>query len=201
VTELAVLQAIRLKGRVTVADLAATVGEEVDDITEQLTASGLLVGGAMLRISPSGRDRLNELLAEERQGVDAAAVTAAYDDFRSVNTDFKTLVTDWQLKGGPGGPPNTHDDADYDAAVLTRLDQVHARVLPIIEAVGVQLPRLNAYSSKLAAALDKVKSGDSAWLTRPLVDSYHTVWFEWHEELIGAAGLTREQAAKSGDAQ
>lgn len=29
----------------------------------------------------------------------------------------------------------------------------------------------------------------------------HTVWFEWHEELIGAAGLTREQAARSGDAQ
>jgi hypothetical protein len=46
-----------------------------------------------------------------------------------------------------------------------------------------------------------VKAGDSSWLTRPLVDSYHTVWFEWHEELIGAAGLTREEAARSGDAQ
>jgi hypothetical protein len=27
------------------------------------------------------------------------------------------------------------------------------------------------------------------------------VWFELHEELILAVGLTREQAAKSGDAQ
>lgn len=200
-TELAVLQAIRLKGRMTAADLAAAVGEDVDDVAERLTASGLLVGGATLRISPSGRDRLNELLAEERKGVEQAVMTAVYDDFRSVNTDFKTLVTDWQLKGGPEGPPNAHDDAEYDAAVLARLDQVHTRVLPIIEAVGAQLPRLNSYSAKLAAALDKVKSGDSAWLARPLIDSYHTVWFEWHEELIGAVGLTREQAAKSGDAQ
>ena len=197
-TELAVLQAVRLKGRVTPADLAATLNEDVDDTTEELTASGLLVGGATLRISPSGRDRLDALLAEEREGIDSAATTAAYYDFRSVNTDFKALVTDWQLKAGE---PNAHDDAEYDAAVLARLDGVHARVLPIIDAVSAQLPRLSAYSTKLIAALDKIKVGDSTWLSRPLIDSYHTVWFEWHEELIGAVGLTREEAARSGDAQ
>ncbi|WAC92773.1 MarR family transcriptional regulator [Mycobacterium sp. Aquia_213] len=200
-TELAVLQAVRLKGRVTPAELTATLDEDVDDVAQQLTASGLLVGGPALRISPSGRDRLDALLAQERDGVDAAAMTAAYDEFRSVNTDFKALVTDWQLKGGPGGKPNAHDDAEYDAAVLARLDRVHARVLPIIEAVAAQAPRLNAYSVKLIAALDKVKSGDRTWLTRPLIDSYHTVWFEWHEELIGVVGLTRAEAARSGDAQ
>ena len=107
-----------------------------------------------------------------------AALAAAYDDFRPVNADFKSLVTDWQLKGGPGGTPNTHDDAEYDAAVLARLADVHARVLPIIEAAAPQLPRLNTYSAKLVAALGKVQDGDTAWLTRPLIDSYHTVWFE-----------------------
>ncbi|CQD19706.1 hypothetical protein BN1232_04645 [Mycobacterium lentiflavum] len=200
-TELAVLQAVRLKGRVSPADLSATLNQDVGDVAERLTASGLLVGTATLRISQSGRDRLDALLTQERNGIDEAAITAAYDDFRSVNTDFKAVVTDWQLKGGPAGEPNAHDDVEYDAAVLARLDGVHARVLPIIEAVAAQLPRLKAYSVKLVAALDKVKSGDIAWLTRPLVDSYHTVWFEWHEELIGAAGLSREDAARSGDAQ
>jgi hypothetical protein len=29
------------------------------------------------------------------------------------------------------------------------------------------------------------------WLARPLIDSYHTVWFELHEELILATGRTR----------
>jgi hypothetical protein len=46
-----------------------------------------------------------------------------------------------------------------------------------------------------------VKSGDTTWLTRPIIDSYHTVWFELHEELILAAGLTREDEAKAGHAQ
>lgn len=203
-TELAVLQAVRLKGRVRPADLAATLNEDLAAVTtvvEQLTAAGLLVGGATVRITPGGRDRLAALLGEERAGVDHAAMTAAYDDFRCINTDFKSVVTDWQLKGGPGGTPNAHDDAQYDAAVLARLDDVHARVLPIIEAAAAQLPRLTTYSAKLVAALGKVHGGDTAWLTRPLIDSYHTVWFELHEELISAVGLTREQAARSGDAQ
>jgi hypothetical protein len=204
VTELAVLQAVRLKGRVRPADLAATLGRdpgEIAAVVERLTASGLLVEGAALQISPSGRARLQALLDEERAGVDSAAIAAAYDQFRPVNTDFKSLVTDWQLKGGAEGTPNIHDDAEYDAAVLARLERVHARVLPIIDAAAAQLPRLNSYSAKLRAALDRVKAGDTAWLTRPLIDSYHTVWFELHEELIVAMGMTREEAARSGDAQ
>jgi hypothetical protein len=204
VTELTVLQAVRLKGRVSPADLAATLDDDLGDITkivEQLTTSGLLVEGTTLRISPSGRARLDVLLGEEREGVDSAAVAAAYDDFRTVNPEFKTLVTDWQLKGGPEGKPNAHDDAEYDAAVLARLDDVHRRVVPVIEAAATQLPRLSAYLAKLRAALNKVKAGEIAWLTRPVIDSYHTVWFELHEELILATGLTREEAARSGDAQ
>lgn len=203
-SELAVLQAVRLKGRVRPADLAATLDADLADVTtivDRLTEAGLLADGATVRITAGGRDRLAELLDEERRGVDRAAIAAAYDDFRSVNADFKAVVTDWQLKGGPGGTPNAHDDPEYDAAVLARLDDVHARVQPIIAAVAERLPRLNAYSTKLAAALGKVRGGDTAWLTRPLIDSYHTVWFEMHEELISAVGLTREEAARSGDAQ
>ncbi|MGV0037760.1 MarR family transcriptional regulator [Mycobacterium colombiense] len=203
-TELAVLQGVRLKGRVSPADLAATLGTDVADITpvvERLTAAGLLTEGERLRITLSGTERLTALLAEERKGIDPRAMAAAYDDFRAVNEDLKRLVTDWQLKGGPDGVPNTHEDADYDTAVLARLDDVHARVLPVIEAAAAQLPRLGAYATKLVAALDKIKAGETAWLSRPLIDSYHTVWFELHEELIVAVGLTREEAARSGDAQ
>lgn len=199
--DLQVLQAVRLKGRVSPADLARTLhaGEaEIEETLRRLTEAGLLIEGSTVRISPDGRARLTELLADERRGVDSTAIDAAYREFGSVNRDFKALVTDWQLRDGQ---PNQHDDPDYDAAVLARLDEVHQRVTPIVAAVTAQLPRLRGYPAKLAAALSKVKAGEIVWLTRPLIDSYHTVWFELHEELILAAGLTREQAAKSGDAQ
>ncbi|KAA1247561.1 MarR family transcriptional regulator [Mycobacterium simiae] len=200
-TELAVLQAVRLKGRVSTRDLAATLRVAAADIIEtvaQLIAAGLLIDGVALRISPEGRVRLNVLLGAERTRVDSAELVAAYDEFRTVNPDFKALVTDWQLRGGQ---PNTHDDADYDAAVLARLDDVHRRVSPIVAAAAAQLPRLDAYAAKLQAAHDRIKAGEIIWLARPLIDSYHTVWFELHEELILAVGLTREEAAQAGDAQ
>ena len=200
-SELKVLQAIRLKGRVTPDDLAATLNENPGRVAAtiaELTAAGFLVEAKMLRISPHGRERLNTLLAEERSGIDTAAITAAYHDFRGVNTDFKALVRDWQLKDGE---PNTHVDADYDAAVLHRLNGIHKLVVPIVAAATVQVPRLSAYGDKLAAALEKVKAGETIWLTRAVIDSYHTVWFELHEELILAAGLTRDAEAKAGHAQ
>ena len=114
---------------------------------------------------------------------------AAYGEFRPGNAEFKALVTVWQLKDGQ---PNTHEDTGYDLAVLARLDDVHRRVTPTIAAVATQLPRLSRYSVKLQTALDNIHAGETMWLARPLIDSYHTVWFELHEELILAAGRTRE---------
>jgi DNA-binding MarR family transcriptional regulator len=109
VTETAVLQAVRLKGRVTRDDLASTLDEDpstVSEIVERLAADRhagrAAADGPRLRISPDGRARLDTLLAEERTGI--------------------------------------------DAAVLARLDEVHARVVPIIREAARQLPRLNAYS-------------------------------------------------------
>jgi hypothetical protein len=199
-SELTVLQAVRLKGRMSEADLVATLGEDPADVAAtlaQLTAVGLLVTGKALRISPEGRARLNALLAEERSGVDQNVLATSYGDFRAVNNEFKALVSDWQIKDGQ---PNSHDDAEYDAAILNRLDNVHQRVLPVIATVTTLLPRLHAYAAKLDSALDKVKAGDTTWLARPIIDSYHTVWFELHEELIAASGLTREEEARAGHA-
>jgi hypothetical protein len=188
-TELAVLQAVRLKGRVSRNDLSATLGEDPFDVIDRLVGSGLLLDGPALRLSPEGRGRLEGLLADERSHVDTAAVLVAYGEFRSLNAEFKALVTDWQLRDGQ---PNTHEDAGYDTAVLARLDDVHQRVTPAIAAVAIQLPRLSRYSVKLQTALDNIHAGQTMWLARPLIDSYHTVWFELHEELILATGRARE---------
>lgn len=199
--ELPLLQAIRLKGRVRPADLATTLDEDeiaVDATLKEFAVTGLVIEGKAARLSPEGKVRLAELLSEERRGIDSAAFTQTYDQFRGVNRDFKTLVAQWQLKDGE---PNDHSDADYDAAVLARLDCVHEVVRPVLDAAARQLPRLGAYADKLSAALEKIRAGDTTWFTRPVVDSYHTVWFELHEELIGAAGLTREDEASAGHAQ
>jgi hypothetical protein len=199
-SELTVLRAIRLKGRVREPDVIATVGGDPDAVAStlaKLISEGLVSEGKTVRISPAGRERLNDLLAQERSAVDQDALAGIYDEFRSANSEFKALISDWQIKSGE---PNFHDDADYDAAVLARLDDVHRNVKPIISSAATYLDRLNAYGDKLESALAKVRAGDTSWLARPIVDSYHTVWFELHQEFIEASGLTREEEARAGHA-
>ncbi|OBA81555.1 hypothetical protein A9W99_02790 [Mycobacterium sp. 1164966.3] len=199
--ELKVLQAVRLKGRVTSADLAATIGEDPAGVSEtvgSLCDSGLLIADKVVRLSPQGRERLAELLSQERSSADVAAILEDYEKFRGVNAEFKALVTDWQVKDDE---PNDHQDPRYDGEVLARLDDVHKKVLPIIGSIAGQLPRLGFYADKLSDSYEKIRGGDTTWLARPLVDSYHTVWFELHEELIAAAGLTRGGEAAAGHAQ
>lgn len=199
--ELVVLQAARFKGRLS-PELAAaargldvaTAGTEIATLRE----AGLLTGEPGVRLTPEGRRRLAELVAAERTTVDQAALTALYGEFDRYNRAFKQIVTDWQLRDGM---PNDHRDGDHDAAVLARLAELHASFTPLIERIATVVPRLGGYVRRLRNAIAGVRSGDTAYVARPIVDSYHTVWFELHEELIGLLGLSREDEADAGRAQ
>ena len=186
-TDLEVLQTVRLKGRVAVADVAAAVGADPQTTVDRLAADGLVVAGPALRLTPDGRARLAALLAAERSAVAVGAAESVYQRFTPVNSDFKAALSEWQLARGSGEP-----DPVRDAEMMAAVEDVHGRVTPVVTAAGDVLPRLRRYADRLVSALDKARAGDLTWVSRPLVDSYHTVWFELHEELIGLAGRTRE---------
>jgi hypothetical protein len=198
-SELAVLQTVRLKGRTTAEDVAAATatgaGEAADALQGAVASGTLTEANGRVRMTPEGRERLTALLDEERAGVDATALRAAYERFVGLNGEFKQMATDWQQRDGQ---PNDHSDAAYDQAVLDRLGPLHERLVPVLEEIIALAPRLAPYPGRFAAALEKVRAGDSAWFLRPLIDSYHTVWFELHEDLIGLAGLTRAEEAEAG---
>jgi hypothetical protein len=199
--ELAVLRALRLKSRATPEDLAAATGLPLT--TVEPIVAGLLEAGEAREardaymLLPPARERLEALLDEERAGVDAGAVAALYERFVSVNDDFKALANDWQMHDGE---PSDHTDAAYDQSVLDRLPQIHARTTPIVDELARLAPRLTPFRDRLASALAHVRAGESDWLLKPLIDSYHTVWFELHEELISLAGLNRLDEAAAGRA-
>lgn len=198
-----VLQALRLKGRVESEPLAAAAGLTVPDCTEivdELTAQGFAEDArGRLRLTAAGRDELTAELSTERQAIDQAALTQQYHAFDEHNTALKTLMTRWQLKDE--NTPNDHTDAAYDQAVVEDLVAVDAEFRPLLKTLVDIAPRLAHYPARFTGALDKVKGGDHSWFARPLADSYHTVWFELHEDLIGLAGLSRADEAAAGRAQ
>lgn len=202
VSDLSVLRVVELKGRVREADVATPLGVDVATAgaaLQGLVARGLVVAaGPAYRLSDSGRTEVAALLAADREPVDQVELGRAYDEFCAVNAELKQIVTAWQMKDA--ATPNDHTDAAYDAGILARLADLHARVLPLVERLGGIAHRLARYAARLQHASERIAAGELPWVARPILDSYHTVWFELHEDLIQLLGRTRLEEAVAGRA-
>jgi hypothetical protein len=153
------------------------------------------------RLSASGKATAEHGLARERAGTDHRRLEQEYERFTPLNADFKTLATDWQMRSIEGKlTRNDHKDEAYDAAVLGRLPDLHARTAALIDDIAAHASRIGCYRRRLSDALAKLQAGDHRYLTAPDRDSYHTVWFELHQHLINLLGLTRQQEAAAGRA-
>ena len=140
-------------------------------------------------LSPEAREWLDGALAEERATVDAAPFNDMYERFLVFNKDFKILVTEWQT--------GSQDDAALAGtiAALQTLDEAFAPM--VAESIGLA-PRLAPYAPRFAQSLEAFAAGDVSMLASPLKDSYHTVWFEYHEELIHLGGRNRAEEEAAG---
>ncbi len=119
---------------------------------------------------------------------------AAHTRFEVLNDDLKQLVTDWQMVNVGGSQlPNDHSDVSYDENIIARLGTLHDKVLPVLASLATVLPRFVYYSAKLDAALLRLEDGEHAWLSEVNIDSYHTVWFELHEDLLRVLGRVRSE--------
>lgn len=202
VTELLVLQALRLRSFAPAGEVAARYGLDpatVDVVLKECESAGWVTyrDGRMSgwSLSSEGRRAGERLLAAELDGRGArAAVEGAYSRFLGLNGELLSICTDWQVVEIDGEAVlNDHDDPDRDEAVLGRLDRLHRDAVPVTDDLAATLERFAGYTGRLAAARERVRAGEHDWLTKPMIDSYHTVWFELHEDLLATLGRERSQ--------
>jgi pyruvate,orthophosphate dikinase len=125
---------------------------------------------------------------------------AALDGFIDLDQRVKAAVTAWQMRDPDAGVINDHSDAAYDADVLERLAAVHGYAIDWLATQEDGCPRLATYGTRLDLALASARGGDGRYVASPRVDSYHGIWFELHEDLIGLAGRTRAAEVEAGRA-
>ena len=199
---LLVLHGLRLKGFAEPPALADLYGLDLPSVEAHLSsaADDELVLRREGRISgwtltASGRKEDERLVGEELDGVDARSeVDACYRRFLALNGDMLAICTDWQMRGvGDLAAVNDHSDAAYDHGVIQRLVGLHDQVRPIIADLRTVLARFAPYGNRLRNALEKLLEGERDWFTKPVIDSYHTVWFELHEDLLTTLGLDRSK--------
>lgn len=195
-----VLHGLRLKGFADAASVSEAAGVRAADakpMLDQLVGDGLAAyrDGKLsgYSLTKDGRARHAELLVQELEVSGARpSVDAAYRRFLVLNPELLGVCTAWQLREVDGeSTVNDHSDAGYDASVVEQLADLDARVQPICATLGEALSRFSAYGPRLASAAERVRSGDTDWFTKPMIPSYHTVWFEMHEDLLCTLGIER----------
>ena len=201
----AVVRALLIKGFVTPDGLAPalqTTEEEAGSALDQITADGLAeLTGGMFKLTAEGQSLGNELITADRErwGMDNAV--EGLDAFLPLDQRTKDIVTAWQMREVDGEPVlNDHADPVYDASVLAELDSLHQDAIAWLRPLSDGLPRLDVYFARLERAATLIADGDHSYIASPRVDSYHTIWFEFHEDLILLAGRTRGDEVATGRA-
>jgi pyruvate,orthophosphate dikinase len=200
-----VVRALLIKGFATPDLLAAAVGSSEDQlqgVLDAMATEGVVKQMAtMFSLSDDGKVRGTGLMDVDRELWGIKNANAALDGFLPLDQRMKVIVTAWQMRDTDGEPVlNDHSDAAYDAGVLADFAELHVDASAWLQPLAAELPRLGAYAERLAAAARLTADGDHAFIASPRVDSYHSVWFELHEDLILLAGRTREDEVAAGRA-
>ena len=206
VTTVECRRVLALKGMATAESVAEILRAEVPAVTtafDQLGADGQMQAGPGDRylLTPDGTAAVEADYAAEAE-IAGPAIEPHFDRFNAINLRFKEIVTSWQMRDVGGEMVmNDHEDGAYDAAVLASLDdEVHTEIVAIVDALSEQVPRLGGYVRRLQDALAAVTGGDREMMAHPLRESYHTVWFELHEEIIRLSGRNRADETAAGRA-
>ena len=179
-----------------VAELLGHDQNEVAGALDVAAADGrALAAKGTFMVTPAGRSWLAEqyprVFAEFRASAPAAA---AYERFEVINKELLTLFTDWQMvPAGGERVPNDHSDPEYDNRIIDRIGMAHERAQGPLQQFAELVARLRRYVDRLEAAYDSVLAGRLDFVSGARVDSYHTVWFELHEDLLRMLGREREE--------
>lgn len=158
------------------------------------------MSAARFRLTETGR-----AAAEATRGFEERlareTIERQHERFLTVNDSFKKAVTAWQTRSRDGGVVvNDHRDEGYDARILRRFEFLHNEILKLVGTITAVLPRFVLYEERFSAALASIHGGDHRYVASPVLDSFHTVWFELHEEIILLSGRNRSDEAAAGRA-
>lgn len=193
------MHGVAIKKHCSANDIATVIDMSSAIIAEELAAAEaggrVVAADGKFMLSPAGQ---MILLGEysrfyaDLQSEDS--FIAAYDRFEIINAELKTLITDWQTMEIAGKRMvNDHSDPDYDEKVIGRLGDLHERFEPVLATMVAGLRRLGCYQRKLETALEHAEQGAHEWVSDAKIESYHTVWFEMHEDLLRVLGREREE--------
>lgn len=185
-----VLHAVRVKGIAAPEAVALATGLELERVLAELSeleAAELALQRPSRRrpgwvLTERGREAHAEWLAGAHDPDTVGALAERYEGFLAVNGEVKAVAARWQAA-----------TSDVERIELVEaVEGLHGRAAPVLDGAAELVGRFGRYRDRLEAALAKLDE-DPAYFVSPRVDSYHTVWFECHEDFLLTLGRTRAE--------
>jgi hypothetical protein len=190
---------LAIKKHATPEAVASILGLDVNDVRAALgrlvEAGRVVEAQGKYLLAPAARMALDTEYSWLYEDVRAnSAFGLGYEEFERLNATLKQLITEWQTVDVRGDRvPNDHSDKDYDEKLIDRLGNLHERAELALDRLASALPRFSIYRDKLGAALERAEDGEIAWVSDAKIESYHTLWFELHEDLLRLMRRERDE--------
>jgi hypothetical protein len=179
-----VLNGSHLKKMATSDEIATAVGVAPKVAADQLAAAvdkgwAMDMDGRYL-VLPDGTaavhqfyTKIYECLREDK------GVIAWYERFEALNDQFIKAVSDWQKSDG---------DPKMESKVIKVVERLIKALGELIQAI----PRYAHYVRRFGDGIARIDQGDREFVCGPTIDSVHTIWFEFHEDILSVLGRPRD---------
>ncbi len=179
-----VLNGSHLKKMATADDIAAAVGvapQVAADALADAVGKGwaMAVEGRFL-VLPDGTAEVHRRYAQAYGALrENSSVIAWYDRFEILNTQFIKAVSDWQ-------------NSDGDPKAETKVIRIVERLMKALGELTPTIPRYAHYVRRFGDGVARIDRGERDYLCGPTIDSVHTIWFEFHEDILSVIGRPRD---------
>lgn len=186
IDELGLLRLVVFYG--VVGDASELIGfapEKRDETLEALVVMGLIVSDGLVTATPAGMAALESWYATDRQYVAPAEQQDLLDDFKPLDRQVKRLASAWQNAV-------EQDNWDLRLKCVEDLQSHHEAASEYLERATTIIHRFENFKVRLDSTMNRILDGEMDYFVGVRCDSYHTVWFQLHEDLLRLFQKQRE---------
>jgi hypothetical protein len=92
---------------------------------------------------------------------------------------FIKAVSDWQKSDG-------------DPKAESKIIRVVERLIKSLGELTTVIPRYDQYVRRFGESVARIDRGERDYVCGPTIDSVHTIWFEFHEDILSVLGRPRD---------
>lgn len=193
-----ILLALELGGRLSSPEIAwrtglsrAVAAERLRELEADVRLQCGPAGTDLVSLSERGSRAAAAFLDRERNEI-GEAVGRVLDEFGAVNGAVKDLVSRWQLRPVGGElVANDHRDERYDGSLLAELGRLLPACLGALAPLTALRDRYERYGNRLKDAVERAGLGEREYVSGLRVDSFHSIWWQLHADLLAVAGRAR----------